>query len=178
LKYSIDYNNVQRDITGPFNIIGSPADLLYIADCIRDQVGDPDHPRFSYGTVFIAQRYLPSDSANGRRHAHWTDGPFPLHNSPEINPDDGTSLSSRPLLSPAEQRSVQLMPQRKVVVEEPNWENLLRLLEAAREVLAHRYKVTNRELDAKDVEAVQPGWLDLLANAVQVCRGLHFPVSL
>lgn len=53
MKIIICHSKTKREINGPFNICGSRADLLQLAEAIQEACGSDEEPRMVYGWVNI-----------------------------------------------------------------------------------------------------------------------------
>ena len=58
MKIIIDHGRVRREIEGSFNLIGNPYELRDVAKQILLQVGEHDDVPFSYGTVYITEKFV------------------------------------------------------------------------------------------------------------------------
>lgn len=56
MKLIIEHSQTKREINGPFNVCGSRADLLWLADQIRASV---EEERFVYGWISITETRQP-----------------------------------------------------------------------------------------------------------------------
>lgn len=81
MKITIEHSKTKRNINGDFNICGDEGDLRQIAKQILQQIGDNDHPLFTYGWVNITE---PQQSIANTKPKNWDDNSIEENNNPIV----------------------------------------------------------------------------------------------